>query len=59
LTGAVVILMDPGWTKTDMGGPGAVLEPAESIAGQLEVIRGLTDEDNGKFYLYNGKQVRW
>jgi len=59
LTGAVVILMDPGWTKTDMGGPGAVLEPAESIAGQLEVIGGLTDEDNGKFYLYNGKQVRW
>jgi NAD(P)-dependent dehydrogenase (short-subunit alcohol dehydrogenase family) len=56
---AVVILMDPGWTKTDMGGPRAVLEPEESIGSMLKIIGGLKADDNGKFYRYEGNQVRW
>jgi NAD(P)-dependent dehydrogenase (short-subunit alcohol dehydrogenase family) len=56
---AVVVCMDPGWTKTDMGGPEAVLEPAESVAKMLTVVGGLGEGDNGTFYLYNGMRVRW
>ncbi|KAK5073997.1 hypothetical protein LTR64_006862 [Lithohypha guttulata] len=31
--GVRVIVMDPGWVKTRMGGDGAILEPHESISG--------------------------
>jgi len=56
---AVVICMDPGWVKTRMGGVGAVLEPEESIGGMLKCVHGLTDESNGKFFTYTGKEVPW
>lgn len=59
LKGAVVIMMDPGWVKTDMGGKGAVLNPEESVGGQLKVLQELKDEDNGKFFRYAGDQVPW
>lgn len=57
--GVVVICMDPGWVKTDMGGKGAMLEKAESIKGMLAVLRGLKVEDSGKFYLYDGTVKPW
>ncbi|EGO60022.1 hypothetical protein NEUTE1DRAFT_116732 [Neurospora tetrasperma FGSC 2508] len=59
LKGAVVIVMCPGWVKTDMGGDGAMLSPEESVAGQLKVLQGLKDEDNGKFFNYRGENVPW
>lgn len=59
LSGAVVIVMDPGWVKTRMGGEGAVLEPEESIGGMLKVLHGLKSEDNGKFFTYDGSEVPW
>lgn len=57
--GVIVVLMDPGWVKTDMGGPGAMLEPEESVAGMVKVLEGLTIADTGKFYTYTGKEVPW
>ncbi|KAK1775769.1 hypothetical protein QBC45DRAFT_421432 [Copromyces sp. CBS 386.78] len=59
LKGAVVIMMDPGWVRTDMGGEGAQLSPEESVGGQLKVLQGLKEEDNGKFFRYAGDQVPW
>jgi NAD(P)-dependent dehydrogenase (short-subunit alcohol dehydrogenase family) len=56
---AVIICMDPGWVKTRMGGDGAVLEPEESIGGMLKCVQGLTDDSNGKFFAYTGKEVPW
>lgn len=56
---AVVICMDPGWVKTRMGGSGAVLEAKESIGGMLKCVHGLTEESNGKFFTYTGKEVAW
>jgi NAD(P)-dependent dehydrogenase (short-subunit alcohol dehydrogenase family) len=54
-----VIVMDPGWVKTDMGGEGAVMEPEDSISGMLKVIHGLTKNDTAKFYRSNGEEVPW
>ncbi|CCC05156.1 hypothetical protein SMACR_07893 [Sordaria macrospora] len=59
LKGAVVIMMCPGWVKTDMGGESAMLSPEESVSGQLKVLQGLKEEDTGKFYQYSGDQWSW
>jgi len=59
LDGALVIVMDPGWVKTRMGGPSAMLEPEVSIAGMLKVLHALKDEDNAKFYHYDGSTREW
>ncbi|KAK3398891.1 hypothetical protein B0T20DRAFT_499007 [Sordaria brevicollis] len=59
LKGAVVVVMDPGWVRTDMGGQGAVLSPEESVRGQLKVLHGLEREDNGGFFGWEGGRVPW
>jgi len=55
--GITVVSMDPGWVRTDMGGPTADIEAPESIAGQLKVYDAVTEEDTGKFYKYDGSIV--
>lgn len=57
--GIITIVMDPGWVQTDMGGPHAMLTPAESISGMLKVIDGLTMADTGEFFHYAGGKVAW
>ncbi|KAK0627955.1 hypothetical protein B0T14DRAFT_563716 [Immersiella caudata] len=59
LPGVVVIVMDPGWVKTRMGGNGAILEPEESIGGMLKVLEGLKGDDNGKFFHNSGEERPW
>ncbi|MEP0202417.1 MAG: SDR family oxidoreductase [Halioglobus sp.] len=57
--GFTSIVMHPGWVQTDMGGAGATLTTSESISGMLGVIDGLTADDTGKFYNYNGEKLPW
>ncbi|KAL9624675.1 MAG: hypothetical protein Q9160_001029 [Pyrenula sp. 1 TL-2023] len=57
--GVLVFCMDPGWVKTDLGGEGAVMEPQESIAGMLKVLKGLGEGDTGKFYGHDGRILPW
>lgn len=59
LPSVVVITVDPGWVKTRMGGEGAEIEPRESISGMLNIIHGVSGEDNGKFFNYNGSEQPW
>lgn len=59
LPGAIVVAVDPGWVKTRMGGDRALLEPFDSIHGMLKVLHGLTEEDNGKFLSYDGREKSW
>ena len=54
-----VAVMHPGWVKTDMGGPNAQLTPEESAEGIRNVIAGMTKEDSGKFYKWNGEIHPW
>ncbi|EKM57411.1 uncharacterized protein PHACADRAFT_251059 [Phanerochaete carnosa HHB-10118-sp] len=55
----VAICLDPGWVKTELGGEGAVLEPAESVSNVLKVLTNLKSSDSGKFFRYDGNTIPW
>ncbi|MEY4508645.1 MAG: hypothetical protein RLZZ450_767 [Pseudomonadota bacterium] len=57
--GITAIVINPGWVKTDMGGPGATLKPADSIASMLKVFDAVTLADSGKFMNYTGGTLEW
>ena len=57
--GVLAATLHPGWVQTDMGGPGATLAVADSVAGMRAVIDGLTPERAGGFYNYDGTQIPW
>lgn len=57
--GIITVLLDPGWVRTDMGGPAAPLTPARSVAGMMRVIDGLTARDNGRFFTWQGREAAW
>lgn len=54
-----VLLLHPGWVRTDMGGPSASLSAAESAAGLRGVLDRVTSADNGQFLNYDGGHIPW
>ncbi|KAI0816811.1 C-signal [Trametes gibbosa] len=54
-----IIALCPGYVKTDLAGPDALLEPEESIRGILKVITSATLADSGKYLRYNGETIPW
>jgi NAD(P)-dependent dehydrogenase (short-subunit alcohol dehydrogenase family) len=57
--GITCIVVNPGWVKTDMGGPNAKLSPEESIQAMRRLIAKLGPGDSGKFYNYDGREYPW
>jgi len=57
--GFIVVLIHPGWVRTDMGGSAAPLSPEESIGAILSLIDRLKAEDNGRFLDYQGQTIAW
>jgi NAD(P)-dependent dehydrogenase (short-subunit alcohol dehydrogenase family) len=57
--GIICVVISPGWVRTDMGGRGGRLSPAESIEAMRSVIASLTPDDSGKFLSYTGKAYPW
>ena len=57
--GIRIMLMQPGWASTDMGGPSAPLLPADGVAGLRKVLAGIKDGETGVFYDYNGGELAW
>jgi hypothetical protein len=54
-----VIVVSPGWVKTEMGGGEAPLTPETSAAGIAAVIDTLTLAGTGSFINYDGKPIPW
>jgi NAD(P)-dependent dehydrogenase (short-subunit alcohol dehydrogenase family) len=57
--GMIAVALDPGWVKTDMGGPHATLTPDESARGIIRVVDGLTMHDSGQFWRWDGQHNEW
>lgn len=51
-----VALIDPGWVRTDMGGPEAEEDPATVATGIIAIAERLTMADTGKFVHFSGKE---
>jgi len=57
--GVGVLLLHPGWVKTDMGGNNALIEARESVAGMRKVIAQFTLAQSGSFLKYDGSPLPW
>ncbi|MEE9455380.1 MAG: hypothetical protein V3V13_13510 [Paracoccaceae bacterium] len=53
--GMPVVLIDPGWVKTDMGGPEADIDPKTVAEGILDIATTLDISMSGRFYKWNGE----
>ena len=56
---ALCVAFHPGWVRTDMGGSGADIDAAESIAGMRQAIAELDAARNGSFLNYDGQPLAW
>jgi NAD(P)-dependent dehydrogenase (short-subunit alcohol dehydrogenase family) len=52
-------MLHPGWVQTDMGGPGAAIDPPTSVSGMRQTIAGLTRDRSGSFLNYDGQELPW
>ena len=57
--GITCVVINPGWVRTDMGGPNATLEAAESIGRMRRIIAALGPEQSGKFLNHTGREYPW
>jgi NAD(P)-dependent dehydrogenase (short-subunit alcohol dehydrogenase family) len=54
--GIVSVLINPGWVKTDMGGPNAPLTAGESVSAIRRLISSLGPTLSGRFFNHNGRE---
>jgi NAD(P)-dependent dehydrogenase (short-subunit alcohol dehydrogenase family) len=57
--GITCVLVNPGWVRTDMGGPKAPLSPQESVTAMRRLIDTFGPNQSGKFYNYDGREYPW
>ena len=57
--GIAVLMLHPGWVRTDMGGSNAKLDIDTSVRKMLDVINSLDMSKTGEFLNYEGKKLEW
>ncbi len=57
--GITAVVFHPGWVKTDMGGPNAMITAEQSVSGMRRLIGRLTIADSGKFFGYDNREIPW
>jgi NAD(P)-dependent dehydrogenase (short-subunit alcohol dehydrogenase family) len=54
-----VLILHPGWVKTDMGGKNALIDVEESVSGMIQQIKAFSLDKTGEFIRYDGSVVPW
>ena len=54
-----VLILHPGWVKTDMGGSNAPMEIPESVQKMRDTIANFTLAQSGEFLRYDGTSLPW
>lgn len=54
-----VLSISPGWVRTDMGGPSAMLSVEESCKGVIDVVEAKAGTGAHGFYNHDGATVGW
>ncbi|HLI66324.1 MAG TPA: SDR family oxidoreductase [Caulobacteraceae bacterium] len=54
-----VLSISPGWVRTDMGGPGAMLSVEDSVKGIVDVVEAKAGTGEHGFYGHDGATVPW
>jgi NAD(P)-dependent dehydrogenase (short-subunit alcohol dehydrogenase family) len=57
--GITAVTLHPGWVRTDMGGPNALMEPEESVSAMRRIVAGLRILDAGRFIAPSGEDIPW
>jgi NAD(P)-dependent dehydrogenase (short-subunit alcohol dehydrogenase family) len=58
-TPRAMVLMAPGWVRTELGGPEGRLSIEESVPGVVNVLLGKQGRPGLQYLDYQGKTVRW
>ncbi len=54
-----VLILHPGWVRTDMGGKNALIDVEESVTGMRQRIKEFTLDQSGSFVKFDGGLVPW
>lgn len=57
--GFTILALHPGWVRTEMGGPNALIDTQTSADGLAKVIEQSTQENSGQFINYDGTELPW
>ncbi len=57
--GIAVICTHPGWARTDMGGPSAMVTPKAAVDGLRAIISRVGLSESGQFFNYDGGKIPW
>lgn len=57
--GITCLVINPGWVKTRMGGPGAKISAAQSVQGMRKVFLSAGPAQTGRFFNYDGAEYPW
>lgn len=57
--GIVCAVLNPGWVKTRMGGPGARTTPHDSVAAMRRTIEQIGPDQSGGFFNHDGRPYPW
>ncbi len=57
--GLTVLSVSPGWVRTDMGGPDAMISVEESAKGVIDLVEAKAGTGQHGFYGHTGETIPW